>query len=153
MADPIKITIKQPPKVLVKLASGPVGPPGPAGDGAEPVFQALAAVPIGGGRAVYFDSLGHANYASADNPASVNTFAGITKGAADAGDVLNIVPIGEIIDGAWSWVPDEPIYLGFNGLLTQTPPAAPASSFALILGYPTTATRVFFNPRNPIALI
>jgi hypothetical protein len=41
------------------------------------------------------------------------------------------------------------VYLGTNGLLTQTLPESPAV-FSLIIGFPTTATTLFVAIREPI---
>jgi hypothetical protein len=41
---------------------------------------------------------------------------------------------------SWTWTPGEPIFLGNNGMLTQTPPS---SGFAIELGTAISATSIW----------
>lgn len=129
--------------------AGPSGMPGPAG-GSTMLFAAAAA--IGGHRVLALDASGAVIYAGCDQPGTAHMIIGVSLNAAAAGGTLNVVRSGEVIEPSWAWNPSLPVYLGTNGTLTQTPPAAPAASFSLIVGFPTSATGLFVAVREPITL-
>ncbi len=122
---------------------GPPGPPGPAGGYAV----GTAATPLSGHRAVTAGPDGTWRYASNDNLADLAAPLWITIGAVDAGAQGEAVILGPITDPTWSWTPG-PVYLGMNGLLTQTPPTAPDAAFLVQIGFATSATTLFVD-RNP----
>lgn len=121
------------------------GLPGPAG---ATVVQYEAAIPIGGHRVVVLES-SLVVYADSSVAAHANKILGLSIGAVDAGGMASIQTGGEIEEPSWAWQPDFPIFLGINGLLTQTVPEA---GFSLIVGFPITTTRIFINLREPLIL-
>ena len=74
---------------------------------------------------------------------------GITTGAAAAGDAINVQASGEMTEVSWNWTPGLPVFLGTNGLLTQTPPV---SGFQLVLGVAISPTKLAINIKQPIVL-
>ena len=122
---------------------GPPGPPGPAGGYAV----GTAATALSGHRVVTADPDGTWRYASNDNPADMAAPLWITTGAVDAGQQGEAVILGPITEPSWSWNPG-PVFLGLNGALTQTPPAAPDAVFLVQVGFATSATTLFVD-RNP----
>jgi hypothetical protein len=54
-----------------------------------------------------------------------------------------------IDEPSWNWEPQGLLFLGSNGLLTQT---APTSGMLFCLGFAVTETRAFIRPRDPIIL-
>lgn len=148
------IAVPSPTLDLVEIAeqgpAGPPGVPGPAG-GAAMIFT--AATPIGGHRVLALDAFNDVIYASADDPGTLNKIIGMSMNAAAAGGDLSVVLFGEVIEPSWNWDPALPVYLGTNGVPTQTPPASPGSSYSLIVGFPTAATGLFLSVREPITLI
>jgi hypothetical protein len=156
------VTIKQKeivvidrPKVQYVTSGGTQGLPGPRGIQGPPgtdggsSLAAYSNVPIGGHRFVYLDNAENAQYASNEVLANANTVLGMTAGAANAGYMINVIRSGEITEPTWNWTLNAPVFLGINGLLTQTQPESPAL-FSLIVGFPITATKLFVSIREPI---
>ncbi|MDP2786260.1 MAG: hypothetical protein Q8O38_16955 [Sulfurimicrobium sp.] len=126
---------------------GPQGIPGPTGGSA---LQYLAGIALGGHRMVVLDDAGLAIYADKSIPAHAGKVLGMTTGAANPGELATIQTGGEMTEPSWSWLLNQPIYLGANGLLTQTPPV---TGISLIVGFPITATKVFISIKQLIFLI
>lgn len=126
--------------------AGPPGTPGPAGGSA----LKTAAVAIGGHRAVAFRSDGQIEYANnlTDNHKHVSV--GVTTGAVAAGDTVTVLSLGEITETSWAWTPSQLVFIGPNGVLTQTPPTAPA--WLRAIGAAVTPTTLFVNPLPAYAL-
>lgn len=129
--------------------TGEQGIPGPAGGTA---YTLMSDVPLGGHRAIIPEVVGmdtFARYASNLDLTHANKVIGITVAASAADTPASIVRSGEVTEPSWNWTMNMPVYLGDNGLLTQTPPEAPAL-FSLIVGFPITATKLFVSIREPI---
>lgn len=129
---------------------GPQGPAGPVGPAGGVIELFTASENLGGHRAVKATADGKAAYAANTELASVAAFLGITIGAASIGAVASVQRAGQLVEPTWNWTPQQPVFLGVNGLLTQTPPSAPAYSF--IVGFATSPTALYIAPREPIAL-
>jgi hypothetical protein len=56
-----------------------------------------------------------------------------------------VVFFGELEEVSWNWDITKPIFIGINGLLTQTPPN---SGFSCIIAYPVTTTKIFINKQE-----
>jgi hypothetical protein len=128
------------------------GEPGPAGESGV-VIVAPAGLNLSGHRAVVLNNLGEAIYADNNTVLHATKFAGITQGAVNTGSSATLQQFGEITEPTWTWTVDQPIYLGTNGLLTQTVPTAPSAKFSLIIGVAQSATKIFLNPMPPIFII
>ncbi|MES2488570.1 MAG: hypothetical protein V4607_02175 [Pseudomonadota bacterium] len=125
---------------------GPEGIQGIPGGTAGQILQAIAGVDLGGHRAIFIDE-GLAFYADADM-ASAERVAGITLGAAADSELANYQTAGEITEPSWNWN-EGPVFLGLNGLLTQTPPSTGA---IIELGVALNATRLLVRIQRPIFL-
>ena len=126
--------------------AGPIGPIGPSGDGS---FSLTATTPVGGHRLVATDGVGGLAYAGCDVAGDLPAVLGMTLHAAGASEPVAIRRTGEVEEGSWAWTPGLPVYLGLEGVPTQTLP--PAALFGLIVGIPTTPTTLFLAPREPIS--
>lgn len=123
--------------------------PGPPGSGATITVDAIAGETLSGHRVVTLHSDGRAYYASNDDITDATRQAWLTLGAALEAAHATLLPLGLVTEPSWNWS-DDPVFLGTNGVLTQTPPVAPA--FMLQVGQPTGPTTLMVNPRTPIAL-
>lgn len=123
--------------------------PGPPGQGASITSTVTAGETLSGHRAVVLHADGMAYYASNDEPTDATRQIWLSLGAAIEGTDVEIQPLGLITEPSWNWS-DDPVFLGTNGVLTQTPPVEPA--FMIQLGQPTGPTTLMFNPRTPIVL-
>lgn len=129
--------------------TGQQGIPGPDGGTA---YVLASDMPIGGHRVVVSEVVGSeafARYASNLNLTHANKVLGVTVAAAGTGAPVSVVRAGEVTEPSWNWVANTPVYLGDNGMLTQTQPETPAL-FSLIVGFPITATKLFVSVREPI---
>jgi hypothetical protein len=122
---------------------GPPGPPGPVGGNG----LGTASRPLSGHRVVTALPDGSLDYASNDDPAHLAAPLWITTTAAGTGDEVAFVVVGPVTEPSWNWTPG-PVYLGANGVLTQTPPTAPAAVFLAQIGFATSLTTLFVD-RNP----
>jgi hypothetical protein len=125
--------------------TGPAGPPGPAGGD---MLDLPANGAIGGHKAICNDN-GSAIYADNTDLSTAHTFVGISYNAAADGDTVSIVTAGPVTEVIWSWTPQQPIYIGTGGNLTQT---APTSGYVRRIGFAETATTVFVQPSQPLFL-
>jgi hypothetical protein len=76
---------------------------------------------------------------------------GMTLSAAVAGDTVSVQRYGVIEEPSWSWTPGLPVYLGHAGVPTQSLPGDAVIS--QVVGIPTTPTRLFVAPREPVAIV
>lgn len=111
-----------------------------------------AAIALGGQRAVYLSEDG-LRYADAMDQSTAFRLVGITSGAVDAGESVAVRRQGEMRDSAWSWDVSLPVFLGANGVLTQTNPRELGADVSLILGYPLSPTSMLVSPREPVVLV
>ena len=138
---PLDVTVAAPISVAITAGlQGPAGPPGADGDGVLTL--------LGGHRLVAADGAGGVTYARCDAARDLRAVRGIPLHAAEGGEDIAIRRIGEVEESSWAWTPGQPVYLGLNGVPTQTLP--PGAIFGLIVGIPTTPTTLFMAPREPI---
>lgn len=124
---------------------GPAGPAGPAG-GEASIYT--AAVILGGHRVVYLTSSATLDYADSTNPAHANLVIGITLDAAASGAPVSVQHDGLLIDPSFTFTVGM-VYVGTNGMMTQTPPT---SGFLQVVGIAINATTLFVNLQEPIFL-
>lgn len=110
-----------------------------------------AGVNLSGHRMVLLDASRNAIYADNTTAAHAVQVYGLTKTAALTGESVEIVRNVEVLEPTWSWTHGGAIYLGANGLLTQTPPTSPAV-FSLCVGFATASNRMFVSIGTPIFL-
>lgn len=114
------------------------------------VVEHVAATNLGGNRVVFINSSDEAEYADNTVLTNTNIVLGLTTGAVSIGEIARIQTYGQMTEPTWSWTLEQPVFLGTNGLLTQTHPTAPA--FALVVGFPVTPTTLMIRFNNPIVL-
>lgn len=124
--------------------AGQVGPVGPAGGTAVvrtagETISALRAVYEEGGEVFVLD------YRDQDH---IDQLLGITLNAGASGAPITVQRILDITDAAWAWTPGR-VYLGVNGVLTQSPAA---DGFDVLIGSAVSATRIVLNLQDPIHL-
>lgn len=151
--DVIQVRITDQPDVVSARISGQRGPPGPAGSSTDLVFTRIAGqdlsafrvvTPLSDMTVVYADS---ATLTDVTKPLWLTLDAGLTD------DPVRLTPLGNVTDSSWGWTPGLPVFLGQNGVLTQTSPTlSHGDVFIVQVASPDTATDVFYCPRNPIIL-
>lgn len=142
LSEPIAVT------VATVGVQGPSGAPGAGG--ADAILTATTAQAISGHFVVTINDSGLMDYASANDSADVNRPLALTEGAWASDMVATAVMFGVVMEGSWSWTPGVPIWLGDNGLPTQTLPGD--AVFQREVAEVINATTIFISPRPPIAL-
>lgn len=138
--------------VLEVVSAGEVGPPGPTGPPGDKVTEYTAATAVGGHRVVYVDANGEVTYADNTVGFTSNAVAGITSNAAAQGVVVSVFASGVMVEPTWSWIPQGVIYVGENGILTQTQPEYPAATYSMIVATATAADSILIRLREPLFL-
>jgi hypothetical protein len=123
------------------------GVPGPAGISDRILLSRIASGAIGGQRMVIGNANGTISYADTTNSDHLGKVLGMTDKAYSNGDPAIVVREGLIEFNGWSFDVDLPIYLGVNGVLTQSPSS---SGFSQIVGFAEAPTKLFINLREPI---
>jgi hypothetical protein len=104
---------------------------------------------IGGQRMVIGNADGTVSYADATNVGHLGKVLGMSDAAYLDGETVRVIREGLVEFVGWSFDVDLPIYLGINGLLTQS---ASATGFSQIVGFAESPTKLFVNLREPILL-
>lgn len=96
---------------------------------------------------VVFESQAHA-FATDPATESVYQTLGLAVTSATAGAELTIQTQGPIDDSSWNWA-EGFVWCGPSGVLTQTPPT---SGWDFIIGFATSATRLYIDLNEPVLL-
>ena len=150
----LTLTVVPQEKQVISIDRGQRGPQGPTGQQGQQgisgtTYTRIASGSIGGQRFVVTNGDGTVSYASNLNDSQINKVFGITLNAANDGENVNVLTFGLTEFNGWSWNTALPIFLGDNGLPTQT---VPSSGFSLIVGFAETPTNIFVDLREPIYL-
>lgn len=148
-------TLTPPPAIVTTLAAaqglaGPPGPVGPAGPAAGAGADYVAAVAVGGHRVLAVDAAGQAVYASCDTLSDALRVAGVSLGAAEQGDTVTVQAAGLVQHAGWAWTPDQPVFLGLDGVLVQSLPVG--AVFSLVVGWAVAPDRVLVRLQPPIVI-
>ena len=139
------VVAEEPRHVIV--TRGIPGPPGPIGPSGGSALSVTAGQDIGGHRLVLLNAQGDAIYADARQLSHAEVVVGLTVFAAVQGQSIDIVRAGIVEEPSWSWVADQPVYLGLDGVPTQTLP--PGALFGLVVGFPIAPTKLFMSIKPP----
>ncbi|MEO0533243.1 MAG: hypothetical protein AAF215_05185 [Cyanobacteria bacterium P01_A01_bin.123] len=100
-------------------------------------------------RVVTLNSSNQWVYADKDTSGHINTAIALLTTAVNSGSSVRPVLQGLVADSSWSWSLDTLLWLGANGLLTQTPPT---TGFLRQLATIVSPTQINFNPQEGISL-
>lgn len=142
--------------VSYEVTLGRIGPQGkrgepglPGASGSETITATSGEV-LSGFSVVIYDPSGNVIKASADNVLHMNKVVGITTGASLISAPATIRSSNLMEESTWTWTQDQPIFLGLNGLLTQTVPIG--AVFSQVLGIAIAPTRIIINIQPAIFL-
>lgn len=133
----------------VVVSRGGTGRPGPPGQSGASYLTYVADGALGGQRVVRATTAGKVGYVDPSDPAQAHAAIGLTMGAAADGASINVQFSGEMTDPSWSWTASQPIFVGANGIPTQTPPA---TGFHAAIGVAISATSMVIQIKSPIVL-
>ena len=100
-------------------------------------------------RCITTNSSGEAVYATPDTLANAVVI-GISTTAGSAGDTITVKTTGELSDASWNWTKGA-IYLGANGVLTQTAPSG--GSIVVHVAKAITATKIIIDIDTTITTV
>lgn len=127
---------------------GPQGAPGPEGGSSE---ARIADGTLGGHRIVRSAGDDLVGYADSTNPSHGDDTQGMTLGAADDGETVQVQRIGSVTYNGWSWTQGTPVFLGANGLPTQTPPSPDnGDAFSQVIGHAEAPTVLYLSIEPPV---
>lgn len=129
---------------------GPQGAQGIRGDGGYWEYTAPVGFTVGGGRVLSLDNTGNLIYADNTINTTAETLIGISVNSAIPGDIVRIVYNGEADDSGWTWLPGKQLYVGINGVITQTPPT---SGYVMPIGIARSPTKIVVQIRTPIITV
>lgn len=136
--------------LIAEAIQGPAGLNGPIG-ASDSNMVGFTAYAMSGHRVVYMNEAGLFEYASNDVLGHRSRALGLTTSAAMSGSQETVLTFGRITEPSWNWTLEQPVFLGANGYLTQTPPDAPAL-FQRVVGLPVDAQTLFVSIQSPINL-
>jgi hypothetical protein len=112
---------------------------------AEPEKSGLVTYPAGdlihSNRGVYLED-GTIYELSNLNVDKAHLYLGIATQSGTVGTEIKVRIFGEIADSGWTWNTNDNIYLGLDGVLTQT---APTSGIHFVIARPVTSTKISVN--------
>ena len=73
---------------------------------------------------------------------SMGLYAGVTRKAIASGQNMSLVRSGILTEGGWTWIPNQPIFIGTAGVLTQVL----TSNAIRRIGLAVSATQIYFDP-------
>jgi hypothetical protein len=138
-----------------KITIGRVGPQGARGvPGADGLsgganLTGTAGANISGHVVVRYDNNGLIQVADATILSHANKIVGITTGAVTTGNEATIQNGDLMVHVGWSWTPDEPVFLGASGALTQS---TSGLLFTQVVGIANSATSITINIQPAIVL-
>ena len=101
----------------------------------------VASTSISALRCITTDGSGLAKYATPDTLANAVVI-GISTTSGNTGETITIKTSGQLSDGSWNWTKGT-IYLGSNGVLTQTAPSG--GSIVVHVAKAITATTIIID--------
>ncbi len=104
---------------------------------------------VGGQRIVYVLNDKY-YYADKDNLNIVNYTLALSEQAVDINGFGDLLFVGEWEEVSWNWDDEKGLFLGSNGLITQTPPT---SGLLIEIGTIISATKIFFEIQDIIEIL
>lgn len=140
------------PKQPIAMADGLSTSPG--SDGSTVFYvRKIAAAPVVKHRVVHAVNSTQAEHADNSVEDHGDSLLGIANSAAAAGAFFNVQTSGPLTDASWAWTPEEPIWVGADGALTQSPPDDdPGVAFSARVAFALTSTQIFIGLEEPVYL-
>lgn len=145
VVNPIEYTV-----TIARIGpQGPRGVAGAAGASGATNVVGTAGTNVSGHVAVMYSGAGLLVPADASILSHLNKVVGITLNAALNGADLTIQGSGIVEHMGWAFTPDQPVFLGLSGSLTQS---MAGLLFALPVGIAVSATKLIVNIQPAIVL-
>jgi hypothetical protein len=128
---------------------GSIGPAGPPGAGISVQVGLPTRSPISGQRVLTVDNDGYAIHADRTIIDHMTKIVGVSTHAVTDNGFVQITSSGYLEESTWNWAPNDPVFLGLNGELTQ---AIPTSGFMIIIATVLSPTKLLINMKEPIII-
>lgn len=135
------------PVAKVTAVRSNVGLPSTAGGANQSLLRKIAAATLNGHRAVAALPDGTLVHADNLNPDHRDAVLGLIANATLINHEAIVSTFGSMVEPSWSWTPQRSLFLGTEGLITQT---LPATGFLLVLGKAVSPTEIFIQLQTPI---
>ena len=117
-------------------------------DVTAPPDNLTAAHIMSGHRAVVITGVDQVMYADHDTLSDLGKPVWLNLGSAGVGGLVELAWFGTVVESSWSWTLG-PVYVGTNGLLTQTPPT---TGYQRQIGAAVDTDTLWLDPQPGIAL-
>ena len=135
------VVVDMPGLPQIVQVSGQQGPPGPPGVASQLLSLVLTGT-VPGGSAVAFGGV-------VADIAAPDLFLGVATQGGIAGATILVAFVGLVTLSEWAWTPQQPVFLGAAGVLTQT---APTTGLSFVIGYALSSTSLNLQPFVPVQL-
>lgn len=108
-------------------------------------LSTTALQPLSGHTALAYESSGGVVPLDVLNPAHGHSLAGISKNAASAGSLVELLTHGHLSHNGWQFETGKPVFVGIGGVLTQTPAAPPLAVWRRCVGVALNATTLVID--------
>jgi hypothetical protein len=134
------------PQICVQTGpEGPQGPQGPSGSAPALGVLLVSGGPLSGHRAVVLVPGVGMRYADPLSDDDAGAQVGLLLQATSPGNVGNVQFSGLVEEPTWTWN-NGPIFLGLNGVLTQTPIS---HGWILVIARAIGTTKIIIDPETP----
>lgn len=120
------------------------------GIGAPATTPYVAASTVAAFNAVGPDGAGQLVPCSCDTLSDALRVQGVSLAGAAAGAGVNVQTAGLVTNTGWAFTPNQPVFVGLNGALTQSLPVS--AVFSRVVGLAVGATRLLVNLQPPVIL-
>jgi hypothetical protein len=115
------------------------------------IVQRMVAQDTSGHRLMVPDDDGKAIYADSSDPTHISRPVWMTTNAWSNGIQADLLALGQVVEPTWDWTPNQPIWIGSDGFLTQDYPVGAA--FLRRVAEAVTPITIYFSPQQSIAII
>jgi len=102
------------------------------------------------GKAVVINMERNIELADSNNDDHIQSLIGVTVSKGELGIDIPVRFLGKVSNENWTWIMDQPIFLGTNGELTQE---VPTTGFIKVIGNPSDNHTIWVNPETSIKLV
>jgi hypothetical protein len=125
---------------------------GPSQDAVRLVISRVASETISAMQLVKSDNSTHVSLSTSNGSFEDSEVLGLALGSANIGQFVDILIFGAVQDNSFSFTLNEPVFLGVNGLVTQSIPVLLTSSHFVRIGKAIAVDELFLNIEQPIVL-
>ena len=93
-----------------------------------------------------YRAVGHDGFFVQPNLESLSGYAGVSRTATVVGDPIDVVRAGKLSDSGWNWIPNQPLFISANGVITQSVPSGLGVTGIRRIAWAISATEINLDP-------